>query len=881
MSLLTDPDLLIHSLRLGYLRNIAEDPYGPRLISFDPSFSTNPYITAASLADATKWPELALPPSPPLSPDESDGSSASGTRPRSISGFPGATKLKYTQTILGPSRTGALGMSVGGRRRGDTKRSSSQTVSLESYGDGDGDTTMTMTSTTTSTMTSTMTSTVGTTSTTTMTSRSPPRQEQQQQQVSATIATDVPVPPPKPVFVPKFKGAAEMDERRRLRLQARRGAAATAPEIRIVAAQEKGATMEMMSSGEDEEEVEEDEFLQVEDEDFDVVDVSVSVDIDEDEFDPEFATTRLAGMISDSVSDGLSAVSASLSTSNSFNFPSPPPLQARSRARLSPVREGKIAVTSSASASSYPDTRPSEPGFDMITVLNSRTSEHTHAQAPSATSGAAPQPTTRSGKPRRASHGTSSSGTAAAAEEDLFARQKVPPIRAAKSALSSMMAASNTTNPFSDPYSAISGRGVSPAASMVVTVFFPFARERAGEPMRLSVRKDATVEEVLGFALWSYWEAGWLPRLDEEDVSVLEEKLSAIGWVMKIAEDDGEVDEDFPPPNRETKISKFFFDAYAVLEANPTQVQQNKILEGKIQRSPSRVANVKKADSSNGTLAPPSSVIPPSSSSSAMPPSTLLSNSIFPGSYNSSGPQIFLRIRIQDTADAAHLYTTISVSATMYMQEALEMVCRRRRLQANEYALLLSDMSILIPLDRTVASLQGESDLRLVKRSMLPHMNVDVRPIGRSTDPNASIFKRMSDVPDLDYNTSQDFTAAYKKYTVYRKMPMIVGKHERTLAIDGPYIHIMPTTNKAAKAVFDSGKTSSYHIHSVVSCQSGKSSSALRILVHRDGGNKRYEFEAESAKLANEIVQTIKGLKSALERTGSVTGKSRRSKQIS
>jgi hypothetical protein len=74
----------------------------------------------------------------------------------------------------------------------------------------------------------------------------------------------------------------------------------------------------------------------------------------------------------------------------------------------------------------------------------------------------------------------------------------------------------------------------------------------------------------------------------------------------------------------------------------------------------------------------------------------------------------------------------------MYMQEALEMVCRRRRLQPKEYALLLSDMSILIPLDRTVASLQGESVLRLVKRSMLSHMNVDVRPIGRSTDPNGA-----------------------------------------------------------------------------------------------------------------------------------------------
>ena len=69
------------------------------------------------------------------------------------------------------------------------------------------------------------------------------------------------------------------------------------------------------------------------------------------------------------------------------------------------------------------------------------------------------------------------------------------------------------------------------------------------------------------------------------------------------------------------------------------------------------------------------------------------------------------------------------------------MVCRRRKLQANEYALLLSDMSILIPLDRTVASLQGKSELMLVKRSMLPHLNLDVRPFGRSTDPNGACVR--------------------------------------------------------------------------------------------------------------------------------------------
>jgi len=73
----------------------------------------------------------------------------------------------------------------------------------------------------------------------------------------------------------------------------------------------------------------------------------------------------------------------------------------------------------------------------------------------------------------------------------------------------------------------------------------------------------------------------------------------------------------------------------------------------------------------------------------------------------------------------------------MYMQEVLETVCRKRKLNPNEYALLVRDMSILIPLDRTVASLEGKSDLVLVKRSMLPRYGIDAgKSLGRTTDPN-------------------------------------------------------------------------------------------------------------------------------------------------
>jgi hypothetical protein len=77
----------------------------------------------------------------------------------------------------------------------------------------------------------------------------------------------------------------------------------------------------------------------------------------------------------------------------------------------------------------------------------------------------------------------------------------------------------------------------------------------------------------------------------------------------------------------------------------------------------------------------------------------------------------------------------------MYMQEALEAVCKKRKLNPHEYALLVRDMSILILLDRTVASLEGKSDLVLVKRSMLPRYGiVDTGKAIRTTDPNGEYF---------------------------------------------------------------------------------------------------------------------------------------------
>lgn len=833
MSLISDPGYLVHSLRLSYLRNV-DDPYGGRIISLSPSYTSNPYILAASLADVHRWPELDYPSSPPISDDESEAPD------KPSSGFPGATGLKHHQTIMG-NRSGAFGLRVSGRRASTSKRAS--LIAKRAGMRNEGADALPL--------------------------AAPPRvnfiaacdadtRPITSEQVDISRKDDAPpeLPPKEVPFVPKFKGAAEMEARRRLRMMARRGVPASIPKAPSVTTHSLNPDL---SSSDDEDGMLDDDN----DDDYDLVAPGDDNMDGVDEFDPDFAATR--GINSDSASDGVSLLSGTasvLSGSNISTMGTSPfvALHPRARSRLSPVSEIRAADEVHEGSLPTLHSKPIETYFEMI------------SPAPKPEQRSEPLPPKQETRRR----GVSISLPVIDAPSDMtFTRKLVVPARMHASVLTAILASSGgSTNPFSELYGAISGRGET--ASMDVKVFFPHAKEPRGEHMTLSVRKDATIEEVIGFALWMYWEERWLPELND-GVKDDDPKLSAIGWIMRIAEDDGEVDEDFPPPDRTGKISKFGFEAFAILAATPLQIQQNEQLESKIQRRPSRVmAAPKKQDTgpSSGLALP--SVSGPASTMFGITP--ILSSSLGPSS--SHGPQLFLRIRVADTADAVHISTTIPVSAGMYMQEVLELVCRKRRLaNLKDYALVVNELNILAYLDRTVASLGGRRELTLVKRSTLPQLGIEPESrSARTTDPNASISKRISDVPEMQLSAAADYATAYKKYTIYRKMPML-ARQERTLAIDGVYIHIMPSTNRA-KAVFDSGKTLSFHIKSIIQCQqSAKSSTLFKIIVQRDSGSKRYDFEADTPKLAGEIVQTVRMLKSHLERSSTVN-RSRRSRHM-
>ncbi|KAJ6586586.1 hypothetical protein B0H10DRAFT_2168041 [Mycena sp. CBHHK59/15] len=809
MSLISDTDYLIHSLRLSYLRDV-DDPYGARLITLAPTYNSNSYIVAASLNDIDRWPELAMPSSPQLSDDE---------RP---SGFPGARGLKYTNTIMG-GRTGGLGLRVNGKRASTSKRMSMTGTPRQGKGflvQGAPSSTVPVSSSLVE---------IKAPADSEMEAGDAPEVQIQE----PTVAEEAPVA--KAVqFIPKFKGAAEMEARRRVRMAARRGPGAAAPAPPPI--------LDFSSSSDEEEEIIADDSS---DSDFGQPSATDAMD-DGDEFDPDFAASRTPGLTSDS--DVVSVLSAGTNSISSAPMSSSQggaslTIGTRSRARLSPVSEG-------------PTPDRSGPYFEMLTP------------APSASN------KSKSEQPSRSrAHAPSSASVSSLTPEMSFGRKKVAPLpsRPQRSALAAMLVSSGeSTNPFAELYAAVSGRGE--GASTNVQVYFPSARAPRGQAMDLNVRKDATVEEVIGFALWTYCEEGWLPKLDEGMESGDEEKEK---WTTRLSAEDGEVTTIFLVcyfNGRRAKLT-FFVSAgsdWEKLRLIAPLVQQNQLIETKIQRHPSRVTAAKKLEKPSAlALAVAGSALPGSGVfGSALGSSVPFSTSLGPSSGH--GPQIFLRIKVEDTADTVHIATTIPVSAGMYMQEVLE----------RNYALLLANDNtrILIPLDRTVASLQGKRELVLIRRSMIDD-NV-VRGTGKTTDPNASILKRMSDTPEVKYSSTIDYNNVYKQYTIYRKMPMLVAKQERTLAFDGLYIHILPTANKATKAVFDSGKHASYHIRSIADCQqSTKSSSIFKLVLGRSGGNKRYDYEAESAKHASEIVATIRSLKVSLDRSGTIN-RSRRSRHV-
>ncbi|ORY96926.1 stress-activated map kinase interacting protein 1-domain-containing protein [Syncephalastrum racemosum] len=468
----------------------------------------------------------------------------------------------------------------------------------------------------------------------------------------------------------------------------------------------------------------------------------------------------------------------------------------------------------------------------------------------------------------------------------------LPPPLQTKSALSALIAekAKGEENPFSE-FSFVSGRGEANPITLCVYLphsFSPF------EPVSLVVRPDAIVDDVIGYILYDYVENKRTPEIDEDLYDIAQ-------WVLRIAEDDGEIEEDLPALDRTRQINMVSFDQFALCRAAAGQVKQNEAIRAKLGRKyeprqpvkttqpPPAAAAAAAAtaatmafEPTQGLAVPPTAAAQAGSVSPTFPAGDLgpldpvpvaqthqeadssavavpipSSKAMLTKSTMPMTPLKYFRIRLM-TNEEVSATTTIPVYAEMFIGDVLELVSRKRKLDPDEYMLTINDSNVVVPNDTTVESMRAITELCLIRKG------------AGLTMPSSSHLWRSPNKKKKDemyfpamFNASPSGTGAsnnalysqYKKYAVNRKMPMFVGRRESNLAIDGDYIHIMPPEHKG---MFDSVKTSSFHANSVISCkQSKKARNHFKITVAKDQSHKTYDFEAENAKEAQEICARI------------------------
>ena len=98
---------------------------------------------------------------------------------------------------------------------------------------------------------------------------------------------------------------------------------------------------------------------------------------------------------------------------------------------------------------------------------------------------------------------------------------------------------------------------------MKIKMYLPVS-ESPEKPLFVSVKADTSVDNVIGYCLFEYINEKFLPLLGPA-------MLNVAFWSIRIVEDDGEIDEDFPELERSRKIGKYAFDQFALINLKPLQ----------------------------------------------------------------------------------------------------------------------------------------------------------------------------------------------------------------------------------------------------------------------------------------------------------------------
>lgn len=476
---------------------------------------------------------------------------------------------------------------------------------------------------------------------------------------------------------------------------------------------------------------------------------------------------------------------------------------------------------------------------------------------------------------------------------------------------------------FNDPleeYVAASGK--SEQRPLILKMYMPSCKEPK-KPWEIAVRKDVTVSNAIGFALYCYAQEKREPPLPED-------MCNANKWTLRIIEEDGEPDEDFPALDRTRLISAYSFDEFALVEATPAQIIENENITPSTRRpakSSNKTDTIVSHEDSNEIETPQKAVL-----------------KIYKYPYDDMVSQ---------------LYWSAEVDLNVTIGEVLYQVCLDKELDRTQYVLKLVNKRSILPMNSKFSSIEQLDNFEITPKRVVNSLNgfkegpedlksvagetivplpstspVSTNPLHGSANSSAMssannrssvYFRRSSGTfyhrtssdtvasrPSFSSNSSSVPSGAalvtnnglkdpgansrkhlrasivplpnpelltpsvalgFQKYKIWRRQPMsFISRHERVLTIDGEYIHIIPAEDRAW---YDSLKMSSFHISQMTKCKiSRKIPTNFKVVIIKNSGTKRYDLEAPSAALASEIVTKLKHLYEQYNATRSTTSTS-------
>jgi hypothetical protein len=396
----------------------------------------------------------------------------------------------------------------------------------------------------------------------------------------------------------------------------------------------------------------------------------------------------------------------------------------------------------------------------------------------------------------------------------------------------------------------VAASGKSERKPLRLKMFMP-SSTHPKEPWEVIVRTDANVASAIGFALYCYQERNL-------DTPLPLELCDANKWNLMIVEDDGEPDEDFPALDRTRLVSAYSFDEFALVKATPEQVRKNE-LETPNTRKPVTTSNSGAGGGGGGESKPRHYVM-----------TTPQNDSVTVRVYQYPFDEILSKV-----------YWEAALARTTKIGTILETVCRDKVMDCSMYVLKIAGRKVVATSAQDLQSLDGRYNLEITPKRVITlangyeteHTNPNTADtLRRAASTTRSVYSALASRGAEDAKVYRQSvvmagatlpeiltTAGYHKYQVWRRQPMsFIGRHERVLAIDGEYVHIMPPEDRT---LFDSPKTSTFHMNQVMKCkQSTKVPANFKIVVRKTSGPKRYDLEAVSAAQSAEIVNKIRSL---------------------